>query len=149
MLPTPTSSVPGQPTQAAPQPQPTQAVVQPTEVTSPPTTTGGACTNPYVVQRGEWLYSIARKCGVSAGAILAANPMLDPNTIYPGQSLVMPGAGSTGGGTTGGNTYVVQRGDTMFSIARHFNVSIQALMAANGISNPNFIFVGQVLTIPQ
>ncbi len=114
-------------------------------------TTGGACSNPYIVQRGEWLYSIARKCGVTAGAILAANPGLNPNFVFPGQSLVMPGGGSTSGGTTGGttggNTYVVQRGDTMFSIARRFNTTVQALMAINGITNPNFIFVGQVLTI--
>ncbi len=148
MLPTPTSGAGApQPTQAAPV---AEATAVPTEASGAPV--AGTCTNPYTVQRGEWLYSIARKCGVTPGAIMAANPMVNLNTLYPGQSLVMPGAtsgGTTPGGATGGNTYVVQRGDTMFSIARRFNVTVQALMAINGISNPNFIFAGQVLTIPQ
>ncbi|MGB8644569.1 MAG: LysM peptidoglycan-binding domain-containing protein [Anaerolineae bacterium] len=143
------------------QPGSTQPGATPTTGTQPGgTQAGAACDNPYVVQRGEWLYSIARKCGVTPGAIIAANPMVDPNNIYPGQSLVMPGGGSTtggsttgggttsGGGASSGNTYVVQPGDNLYRIALKYNVSIYALMQANGISNPNYIFAGQVLTIP-
>ena len=44
--------------------------------------------------------------------------------------------------------YIVQRGDTLFAIATRFGVTVAALTAANGISNPNLIFVGQPLTIP-
>ncbi|GEM_PF-281539 len=49
---------------------------------------GGSIT--YVVQPGDWLYNIARKFGVTPDAIIAANPGLTPNNIYPGQVLVIP-----------------------------------------------------------
>lgn len=47
-----------------------------------------------------------------------------------------------------GTTYVVKWGDTLYSIARRFGVTVNAIVAANGLTNPNFIRVGQVLIIP-
>ena len=46
-------------------------------------------------------------------------------------------------------TYVVQKGDSLSSIAARFGVTVQALMAANGLANPNLVNVGQVLVIPE
>jgi LysM repeat protein len=46
-------------------------------------------------------------------------------------------------------TYVVQTGDTLYSIALHFGVSVQDLMNANGLTNPNYIQIGQTLIIPN
>lgn len=48
-----------------------------------------------------------------------------------------------------GDTYIVQRGDTLFRIARRFNTSVTALAAANGVANPSLILVGQSLVIPS
>ena len=45
-------------------------------------------------------------------------------------------------------TYIVRPGDTLWSIAQRFGVTPQAIMLANGITNPNYIFVGQTLIIP-
>jgi stage VI sporulation protein D len=45
-------------------------------------------------------------------------------------------------------TYVVQEGDTLSSIAQRYGVSVQALQTANGISDPDALLVGQVLVIP-
>jgi LysM repeat protein len=45
-------------------------------------------------------------------------------------------------------TYVVQQGDTLAAIAQQFGTTTEAIQAANGITNPNAITVGQVLTIP-
>jgi LysM repeat protein len=44
----------------------------------------------YVVQRGDWLALIARRFNVSIFALLQANPLMNPNLIYPGQVLVIP-----------------------------------------------------------
>ena len=46
-------------------------------------------------------------------------------------------------------TYTVQRGDTLASIARQFNTTYPALAEANNIVNPNLIYVGQLLIIPD
>jgi len=47
------------------------------------------------------------------------------------------------------NLYYVQPGDTLFNIARRFNTTVDALLAANVICNPNLIFIGEVLIIPS
>lgn len=44
---------------------------------------------------------------------------------------------------------MAQAGDSLSSIAARFGVTTQALMAANGLSNPNLINIGQVLVIPE
>jgi LysM repeat protein len=49
------------------------------------------CGDSYLVQPGEWLHQIARQCGVSVEALLAANPQItDPNYIWPGLELTLP-----------------------------------------------------------
>jgi LysM repeat protein len=44
----------------------------------------------YVVQRGDWLTRIAQRFGVSLWSLLQANPLMNPNLIYPGQVLIIP-----------------------------------------------------------
>ena len=44
----------------------------------------------YVVQRGDWLTRIAQRYGISLWSLLQANPLMNPNLIYPGQVLVIP-----------------------------------------------------------
>lgn len=46
-------------------------------------------------------------------------------------------------------TYTVKKGDTLSGIAKKYNTTVEALVASNGIKNPNVITVGQVLTIPD
>jgi LysM repeat protein len=106
-------------------------------------------TTVHVVQRGETLYSIARRYGVSVSAICAANSIADPSLIYAGQQLVIPGSG---GGPVpvapGGSTHVVQPGENLYRIALRYGTTIAALAAANGIADPTQIRVGQTLVIP-
>lgn len=121
-----------------------------------PPATGNPST--YTVQRGEWLYSIARKFGITVSALLAANPGTNPNFVYPGQVLNIPGGGpnpnpnpspSPNPNPGPGNTYVVAQGDTLFSIAVRFHTTAYAIQIANHLPNPNFIYPGQTLIIPQ
>ncbi len=116
-----------------------------------PSPSGGPTT--YTVQRGDWLYAIARKFGISVAALQAANPSLNPNFVYPGQVLnipsstpPMPGPTPAPGPTT---TYIVQRGDTLYAIAIRFRTTPYAIQIANRLASPNFIYPGQVLIIPQ
>lgn len=46
-------------------------------------------------------------------------------------------------------TYTVKKGDTLSSIAKKYDTTVEALVASNGIRNKNIIYVGQVLTIPS
>jgi len=102
----------------------------------------------HIVRRGDTLFSIARTYGTTVSAIAAANGIANPNHIFVGQRLRIPTGGQPGGFPAGG-VYIVRHGDTLSSIARHLGVSLQALIQANGIRNPNLIFAGQRLVIPK
>ncbi len=110
----------------------------------------------YVVKPGDSLSKIAAQFGVSVQAIATANRITNLNLIFPGQSLVIPAPGTVPSapaaspqvvGFTVQTTYKVQSGDTLYKISRHFGISLNALMAANGLTT-YIIFVGQTLNIP-
>lgn len=103
----------------------------------------------HVVQRGETLSQIARRYGVSMAALAQANGISNPNFIYSGQRLTIPGAsgGASSGGSAASGVHVVRAGENLSSIAARYGVSMAALAQANGIANPNHIYVGQRLTI--
>lgn len=102
------------------------------------------------MQSGERLFSIARLYNVNPYAIAQLNAIPAPYLIYPGQKLKIPGTGAsvTPVPPTGGSTYTVQPGDSLFRIALRYGKSMQSIAAANGIVNYNLIYPGQVLRIP-
>lgn len=100
----------------------------------------------HVVQAGENLRRIAAQYGTTVPAIVAANDLRSPDVIYAGQRLRIP-TDDVNPASPNPDTYVVQSGDTLFSIARRFGVTQRALMQANGISDPTFIWAGQQLRI--
>jgi LysM repeat protein len=115
-----------------------------------PTTAPSSGTTTYTVQRGDTLYSIARRYGTTVEAIAAANGIANPSRIRVGQTLTIPGGtGSPAPAPSGGGTtYVVQRGDNLFRIALRYGISYAYLAQYNGIADPSRIYVGQVLKIP-
>jgi LysM repeat protein len=100
----------------------------------------------HVVQRGESLLTIAARYRTTWQAIAAANNLANPNLIVPGQRLTIPSGGAPPPAQP--RTYTVQRGDNLTVIAARFGTTVQIIMAANSIANPNYIAPGQVLTIP-
>ncbi len=98
----------------------------------------------YTVLRGETLYSIARRFGVTVQAVVQANGLLNPNLIFAGQVLWIPGVS---GSPTGSTVYIVKWGDTLYSIARRYGTTVYALMDANGLQGTT-IYAGQRLVIP-
>jgi LysM repeat protein len=69
---------------------PGQGASTPVPQVSTPARTQVASGTKYTVQEGEWVYSIARKFGVDPYAIIEANNLQSPYTLYPGQVLVIP-----------------------------------------------------------
>jgi LysM repeat protein len=100
----------------------------------------------YVVQPGDNLYRISLRFGVPIEAIIAVNRIVNPWYIRAGQVLIIPTSAPPVPPTT--RTYIVQRGDTVWSIAAMFRVTPWAIISLNNLVNPNLIFVGQPLLIP-
>lgn len=105
----------------------------------------------YVVKAGDTLYSIANKNNMSILELKKLNN-LTSNNLYIGQKLVLnePNniTNSSNTNTSNSNTYVVKLGDTFYSIAKKYNVSVNDLKNANNL-NDNLLIIGQELIIPS
>lgn len=108
----------------------------------------GANPTVHVVHRGDTLYSVARRYGTTANAIAVANGLRNPNWIYVGQRLVIPGTTAASSSASSGSAHVVQRGENLYRIALRYGTTAQALAQANNLSNTWLIYAGQRLVIP-
>lgn len=109
----------------------------------PGTTPSPSPAGSVTVRSGDTLSGIAARHQVSVPDLLAANPQIrNPNLIYPGQTVHLPGGG-------GGGEVTVRSGDTLSGIAARNNVGLDALLSANPqIRNPDLIHPGQVVHVP-
>lgn len=105
-------------------------------------------TGTHTVSRGETLGGIAARYGTSTAALAAANGITDPNRIYAGARLTVPGSDRVATPAVATSTYTVRRGDTLGTIASRGGTTLATLVALNEIKNPNLIRVGQVLSLP-
>ena len=111
----------------------------------------------YAVRSGDTVSAIARRHGVTVQAVLSANRLGWSSIIYPGQKLVIPGkpvpASSTKAAAPApapapAAVHVVAAGDTVSAIAHRHGVTVNAVLAANGLSMSSIIYPGQKLAIP-
>ena len=121
----------------------------------------------YLVLPGDNLFRISVNHNTTVEAMRAANPGLvgEAPILQPGQVLQIPGCdagtittttdvqptpGTQPGQTTttGGTTYTVQAGDTLFRTAQPFGVTVAAIVEANNLANPDSLSIGQQLIIP-
>ena len=98
------------------------------------------------VQAGDSLSLIALKYGVSTQSIMNANGISNPDLLFMGQELIIPGVTQTV--STASVVVTVEWGDSLSAIAEDYGVSVASVMEANGITNANSIFAGQELTVP-
>ncbi|MBO4856894.1 MAG: LysM peptidoglycan-binding domain-containing protein [Treponema sp.] len=129
------------------------------------------------VEKGDTLYSISRKYQITVAELRAANNLSENDVIKIGQKLIIPTAdittavalaadnsqkkdndkpstSSTTTSTTTASTsssadsvYVVEKGDTLYGIARKNNITVAELMNLNNLNSSDVIKVGQKLKI--
>ena len=109
----------------------------------------------YTVKAGDTLSAIASRYSTSSSTLASLNSLSNPNLIYVGQVLKVSSNASTSSSTsssvnstvTTAASYTVKSGDTLSAIAAKYGTTYQALASANSISNPNDIYVGQVIKV--
>lgn len=118
----------------------------------------------YKVEKGDTLYSISRKYQITVAELRAANNLSENDIIKIGQKLIIPTADiSTAAALLSDNTkkeenqakalenassvYVVQKGDTLYAIARKCGLTVAELVSLNNIDTSTVIKVGQKLKI--
>ncbi len=107
----------------------------------------------HTIQRGETLYRIALRYGVSMDAIAQANGLTNMSRILAGQQLIIPNFDASGdtvenplvAGTPVYHT--IQPGETLASIAAVYGMTLDQLIQLNNITNPNLIYRGQQLAV--
>ncbi|AOY78099.1 LysM peptidoglycan-binding domain-containing protein [Clostridium formicaceticum] len=121
------------------------------QVPEPPACPGGTI---YTIRPGDTMFRIANRYGIELQALIRANPQIpNPNVIYVGQRICIPAVVTPPPPPAvfcpDGTIYIVQRGDTMFNIARRFGVTLQRLIEANPqIPDPNVLDIGQRICVP-
>ena len=136
------------------------AVASTTTTTAPtvattaiPTTTEAADVGPLsvLVEVGDSLSKIAKRYDTTTEILAAINGICDVNQIYVGQKILLAGAGSeTDDGVDPepiSITVLVEVGDSLSKIAKQYDTTVDDLMVANDITDPNLVFVGQELVV--
>lgn len=116
----------------------------------------------HTVQPGETLWDIANQYEVTVNALVAANELLDPDALEPGQRLVIPEGDNTGGQDSmtveptpdaqdeeaGQRTHTVVDGDSLWSIALEYGTTVDEIARLNDLDPAGILTLGQQLLIP-
>ena len=100
-----------------------------------------------VVDPGDTLSGIAAQFGVDINAVIALNGIADPNRIFPGQVLNLPGSGPAAPAPAAVSQCIVEPGDTLSGIAVQYGVPLDQIIRANPGIDPDLIHPGQVINL--
>lgn len=101
----------------------------------------------YTIKAGDTFHELAHRFRTTVAALISANPNVNPDNLQIGQVICVP-LQRIFPACPEGNYYRIRRGDTLFSIARFFSVSVDDLIEANPGIIPERLFIGQVICIP-
>ena len=150
---TTTTTLAPTPTTAAPVASTTTTTVPVASTTAIPTTTEAADVGPLsvLVEVGDSLSKIAKRYDTTTEILAAINGICDVNQIYVGQKILLAAAGSeTDDGVDPepiSVTVIVEAGDSLSKIAKRYDTTVDDLMVANDITDPNLVLVGQELVV--
>ncbi len=118
----------------------------------------------YIVKKGDTLYSISRKYQITVPELRAANNLSENDVLKAGAKLVIPAADienaaalsasktsdykNDSSRTSATAAYVVQKGDTLYGIARKYNIKLNELLSLNNLDNSSTIKIGQKILVP-
>jgi LysM repeat protein len=117
-------------------------------------TTPATAGDELVVRRGDTLWDLAQRHGVTVTDLVAWNRIENPSLIRVGQRIVLQPPAPAAAPTPpvvpvpAPLVHVVRGGDTLWDIAIRYGTTVDALVVANRLSNPSFVRVGQAITIP-
>ncbi len=106
----------------------------------------------HIVQKSETLYSLGRKYEVSVSEIQNANNMGTSTTLKIGQKLIIPGKEletPVKTATPVYKMYTVVKGDTLYSIAKNNNLTVDELRKINNLSETAILKIGQTLKVGE
>jgi LysM repeat protein len=121
------------------------------ETPAEPPAAGGPTPATHTVARGESLYQIGLRYGISWVVLAEINNLSNPNNIIVGQVLRLtadPAAPTPTPSPYVETTHVVRPGENLFRIGLAYGLSWTLIAEANGLVNPNQIYAGQTLKIP-
>ncbi len=101
----------------------------------------------YTIDPGDTLYSLARRYNTTVSALVSANPNINPDNLRIGEQICVPRQ-ERFPSCPEGNFYTVRASDTLYSIARRFNISVDDLQEANPFVEPETLQIGEVICIP-
>ena len=117
----------------------------------------------YIVKKGDTLYSISRKYQITVPELRAANNLSENDVLKVGVKLVIPSADIENAAALSASktsetkpnvssksatSYIVQKGDTLYGIARKFNIKLNELLSLNNLDNSSTIKIGQKILVP-
>jgi len=108
----------------------------------------------HIVGSGETIYSISKFYSVSADELMKVNNINDPSKLNVGRRLIIPTTEASGLPISGPAlsqtlvNYLVERGDTLYSIARKFKITLPKLLEINGFSENHVLKAGDIIKVP-
>ena len=106
--------------------------------------------NTHVIAKGETLYAISRKYGVSVQKLTQLNPAIDFNALSIDQRIIIRENTNEVAilDATSTDYHVVEKGETLYAISRKYNISVSDLKSKNNLSS-SVLSIGQNLIVKQ
>ena len=98
------------------------------------------------VIKGDTLWSISKQYNISLELILAFNNIRNKDSLSIGQIIKIPQDNLSAANHT---SHIVKKGETLWTIARQYNLTMDSILTTNNITNPELIYIGQQIKIPS